>query len=225
MAMNACKECEKPISSYADICPHCGVKISHSNPIAIVLIGIVVVLIFIAFKQPSQRDDIERLSSVVSATKIEPHDFNLDKKTWIYSSEIDTVSGKTMKDATIDSNNSINLDFPYNKKETKASLLISNHPRYGKAIIFYVNQGQLHCQYNNCYISIRFDDGDVINNHVGEAADNSNKTYFLSNYKKVRDQIKKSNKMYIEVTFFQQGSHTFEFNTENLDLDRLSLPK
>lgn len=250
MALINCKECKKEISSSAITCPNCGINLKAENGIFKLLafpFGIFFALVVYKtisegkvspFEEPSVKIEKEAASEIVegvpqveealleeTAPNSAPAQVELAIiNSWEYSEYVDDISGKPYKTAYVVSNNVHELDFPY-EGETNASLIIRDQPKYGKEILFRVNQGQMTCQYDNCYINIRFDDGPVIKNNVGQPSDNSATVYFLSNYKKIIKNIKTSKKMFVEVVFYNQGSRTFDFNIADLDTDKLVLGK
>lgn len=223
MALKTCKECGKEVSTKAEKCPNCGVEIYKPTSFGTWIGAIFLAYMLYAigtctskFAAPTPSNISNAEPAAVVQTVVEEQTPN----SWDYSNSVDDISAKQQRTAGIISNNKIDLKFPH-EAGTTALILIRNHPRYGKEIIFRVTSGQLNCQYDNCYINLRFDDGPIIKNYVTEPADHSNNVYFLSNFKKTFNQIKKSKKMYVEVTFYRQGSFTFEFNTENLQPDLL----
>lgn len=53
--------------------------------------------------------------------------------------------------------------------------------KYGKDILFSVNKGQLFCAYQDCYISIKFDDGSIQKLATNEAEAGNSEVLFLAN--------------------------------------------
>jgi len=227
MALIICRECKKEVSSSAKTCPHCGIKQQPSLTWLFISIGCLILILLFSSgtnNTTSQSSTAAELTTSTEQPATEQAIAVVDTpivNSWTYNDFKDDTSGKTGQIASIRSNNYTTLDFPYRGK-TYATLSIRKHPRHGKDIYVSVDQGQLHCQYDNCYISIRYDEGPVLKNYVSEPADNSNTTYFLSKTNTVKNSIKKSKKMYIELMFFSQGSYTFEFNTENLDPEKVN---
>ena len=96
--------------------------------------------------------------------------------------------------------------------------MIRKHPRYGKDVIFTITKGQLLCRsYDGCQLSIKFDDKPPIKVSANEPEDHSNETLFLQGYERLVKELKTSKKTVVEVTFYQQGNRTFEFNTADLE--------
>lgn len=132
--------------------------------------------------------------------------------TWVEQSYQDDVSGKQAHEVRTPSINSFRLDWPH-RMEQRAALVARKHPRWGTDVLVTVQKGQLHCEYRNCYISVRFDDGPVQKFAVTEPADNSSETWFIDSKSKFLAALRKSKKTYIELQFFRQGNRTVEFAT------------
>jgi len=225
MALINCKECDKQISEHAIQCPHCGIKIKPKSNSSSLFIASILFIGFIwivsdVLKTTSYENNLYKKPASDNVQDEQPPALPT-ANTWEYSSHLNSISNKSIYTATIQSQNDFKLSFPYNDGNVKASLQIRKHPEYGNEILFFVSQGQLHCSYSNCTINLRFDDGEVMSLAVNEPDDGSNTIYFLTKYKTVINKILKSKKLYIQATFFQDGSPTFEFNTENLQLDKL----
>lgn len=221
MALKPCKECGKEISTEAEKCPHCGAKLSGKFgclPMAVIAIIVIGAISSLSTNSPPAPSQTPQTITPNTTPATEPENLN----TWQYGEPLDEVSGKKTLSATLLSNNSVDLDFPY-EGGTQATLVVRKHPRDGLNVYVVINKGQLSCQYDNCYITIRFDDGEVIKNYVSEPTDKSNLAFFLSKTKGVISNISKSKKMYIELTFFSQGIHAFEFNTQNFNPDFLKI--
>ena len=238
MALITCRECNKQISDTAKICPSCGVK----NPLnainwALYIVPFIVLLAVALYygnnvntPAPPLEKEAENVPEIKVIEEVKATENDTEsvieqlpiENTWQYAAPIDEVSGKEWKVAYLKSINSATLSSPY-AGQTDAYINVRKHPRFGNDISIQVDDGQLHCQYNNCYVSVRFDNGNILKNNVSGPTDNSYTKYFFSNYKKMLSNIKNSKKMYVELTFFQQGSTTFEFNTENLDLSKITI--
>jgi hypothetical protein len=134
---------------------------------------------------------------------------------WEYSQSVDELSGKSAYNAQVRSSNFQSFGFPYNG-ETHGTLSLRKHPRYGKDLIFQVDQGQILCRsYSGCPISIRFDEGAVITVEGNPPEDNSSDTVFLP-YSRFIKKIQKSKKIVIGMPVYQEGEPAFIFDTQYL---------
>jgi hypothetical protein len=212
MALIKCHECGQEVSTEADKCPHCGAKPKKKTSIFTWIIAIFFGLIlFRAVLAPSSSSNSIPPSSPIAIQPQAPQ-----PKTWDYSTETDKVSDKPSKRASIASNNTFQLDFPY-QGGSIGVLVVRKHPRFGKDVIFSVSKGQLLCtSYNGCQVSVKFDDKPAYKVSAEEPADHSSDTLFLQGYEKLVKDMKASKKALVEVTFYQQGNKSFEFNVEGL---------
>lgn len=212
MALVKCHECGQEVSTEADKCPHCGAKPKKKTSLFTWIIAIFFGFIFFrAVLAPSSSSTATPASSPTATQPQAPQ-----PKTWDYSTETDKVSNKQGKSASITSNNTFQLDFPY-QGGTVGFLVVRKHPRFGKDIIFFVNKGQILCRsYDGCQVSVKFDDKPAYKVNASEPADHSSDTLFLQGYDRLVKDMKTSKKALVEVTFYQQGNKGFEFNTEGL---------
>jgi len=134
---------------------------------------------------------------------------------WNYNESQDKMGRGTIKTASIHSINTVNFEFPY-QGEQRATLQLRVHPKHGKDVIFGIEQGQFQCGFNGCSITVRFDEGKPQNFRAAQPADNDTTTLFIKNYPSFYSAAKKSKKIYIEATFYQQGTRVFEFDSADL---------
>jgi len=111
------------------------------------------------------------------------------------------MSGKVIKMAWVQSTNYINFDFPYEGPQ-KATLLIRNHPRYGKDIILRIERGQFYFGLDGCDMVVRFDEQKPVTFHAIEPSTNDSTSAFISNYDRFVANLKKAKKVRIEAPFF-----------------------
>ena len=219
MAIVNCKECNKEISTQAASCPHCGFVKPKDTQSLSWLMGWVFIIVFALyyFGSHSSKTPVQPVSNTQEALPAATPSID---NYWQFETDKDMVSGKEIKSLYIKSNNSTELNFPY-KGGTFSYFALVNHPRFGQSAIVQVNKGQLDCEYDNCYVSIRIDDGPVKKFYVSTPTDRSNNTYFITKHKEIIKKLQTAKKMYIELTFFQQGSYTFEYNVQDLDIQKL----
>lgn len=134
---------------------------------------------------------------------------------WEYEEQADAMGDGKIKTATIQSKNTINLGFPYTG-EQPAFITIRRHPKHGKDIIFTMLKGQLICDYDDCSVTIRFDESKPIKLSASKPSDHSSNTFFLSGFDKFVSNAKKSKLLRVQATFYQRGNHVFEFDIAGL---------
>lgn len=219
MALIECKECKHQVSSKADSCPHCGVKISSGMGLMswiLLIFGSIIVFSMLG-KSPSKTPASTQTQTEQSVSNepaaIEPQPV---VHSWEYSELKDSMADGLVKTASIRSNNFTELRQPYSGG-TFGTITIRKHPRWGTDVIFLINKGQLLCSYSDCKINVRFDDNKPKSYQANEPDDHNSETLFIRDHADFIKNIKKSKKVIIEATFYQNGAIGFEFNTENLN--------
>lgn len=140
---------------------------------------------------------------------------------WLYNTSSDSMSGKAVHTAHVESTNSFNFDFPYSGAQ-KATLRVRHHPRWGNDIMFSIDKGQILCHsFSGCPIRVRFDDEKAVTYDGTEPDDNSSEMVFLPAYATLTAKMAKAKIMRIEVNVYQQGSVVGEFNVEGFKPEKL----
>lgn len=133
---------------------------------------------------------------------------------WQYETSTDKLSGKESKTATIRSDNSLSLAFPY-EGVNYGRLIVRQHPQYGLDVIVAVSKGQIMCySYDRCTQKIRFDDGGVEKLTVLAAADNSADVVFFAYPKWAIGKLKNAKEIVIQLTMYQAGNQTLVFTAD-----------
>lgn len=132
---------------------------------------------------------------------------------WQTETGADKMSNKSYVTRSALSINSFNLSFPYQGQQ-HARLIVRKHPRWGLDVFIEIERGQLICDFDDCTINVRFDDGPIKVFRVNKPSDHSSETFFLANVPSFVAQLTKAKKTFVELTFFQNNSHTAEFLTE-----------
>jgi hypothetical protein len=139
---------------------------------------------------------------------------------WSYSDQEDTISGKTIKEATISSKEPIEFSFPYGGPQYPR-LIVRNHPRYGNNIILSIDRGQFICNDENCGVTVRFDNGKPERFAGVEPSDNSTTVIFIQNYRRFVEELEKARVVIIEAEFYQEGPRQIEFDIAAFDPKKL----
>jgi len=141
-------------------------------------------------------------------------------ETWEYTTQIDAMTLKEIWGATVTSNNTISLDFPYTG-DLNATLSLRKHPQHGKSIIFQIERGQLLCDsYDGCSVLVRFDDQPAEKFAASPAADQTTTVLFIKNYDGFVHKLVKASKVFVQVAIYQNGNQTLEFNVSGLKLNK-----
>ncbi len=163
-----------------------------------------------------------KFQSKIKNTNVTQNESSINEKVegkWEYIDFEDSASGKTALRASLLSENKINLSFPYEGNQ-KGTLGVRIHPRFGKNIFFSIKKGQIISSggysYDNKYLLVRFDEGDVQKWKYVGAADLSSNIIFISNVKKFLKKLTNSKKIYITVNLYQESQRTFIFDPTGL---------
>ena len=133
---------------------------------------------------------------------------------WEYNTEEDKMTSTITKYATITSNESLSLDFPY--EGLNMGHLLLRKKKGELDIIIRIDKGQISTSYDNQNIEVRFDNNKATTFSYLEPTDNSSDVIFISNTTRFISKLKKSKKTLIALPLYQGGTQILEFNTENL---------
>ena len=132
---------------------------------------------------------------------------------WQYGNSVDSMTGKQSDFATVESSNSLSLDFPY-KGKNYGHLIVRKHPRYGLSVVFAIDQGQTMCGTSSgCDLLVRFDDRPAVQYSGSASSDHDPKVVFLNNASRFIAEAAKAKKILVQVSLFHAGSPILEFYT------------
>lgn len=132
---------------------------------------------------------------------------------WQYRTDKDKMTGKTAEYATLESNNSLDLPFPYQGRNN-GYVWVRRHPKYGTDAIVSVDKGQILCpSYSTCNVSIRFDDAPPVRYTGVGPSDHSSTSFFLNNQKRFIAEAKKAKRILIQFTMYKAGDQVLEFHS------------
>ncbi|MCV2483633.1 hypothetical protein OD917_01760 [Flavobacterium sp. SH_e] len=132
---------------------------------------------------------------------------------WEYHQSTDKMTSKAIKFAQIISNESLDLEFPYEGTNYGRLTL---RKKDGLDIYLSIDKGQISGGYDNNYISVRFDEEKPIKFSYTEPQDGSSDLIFIDNEAKFLSKLKKSKKILISLPLYQAGNQILEFNTVDL---------
>lgn len=135
---------------------------------------------------------------------------------WNYADGEDSMSGKPVRRAYVSSVNTVDFKFPYSGAQ-RATLTIRKHPRWGTSVYIAIDKGQFVCGYDSCNVRVRFAKGNAQRISASEPDDHSSNVLFISNTSSFIAQARKSDKVFIEADFYQEGSRVFEFDISGLE--------
>ena len=135
---------------------------------------------------------------------------------WRYNQNQDEMRNQTTYSAILESNNSVDFDFPYSGGST-LSIQLRQDPKYGKDVIFFISKGQIPC-FSGCTASVKFDNGRIQTLRFVGAENGHADTIFLSNnVAGFVKQLRSSKTMMAEVEFYDEGRRQFQFDTSGLE--------
>lgn len=130
---------------------------------------------------------------------------------WSYSATPDPMSSQVNRTASIQSEGTISLGFPYEGAQY-GTLMIRDHPQWGRDVMLSVNEGQFNCNsYDGCTVRIRFDDAAATTWSAVEPSDNSSNLIFIRPAARFVSRMRAAKKVLIQAEFYNNGVQTFEF--------------
>ncbi len=232
MALIKCKECGAEVSSSAKACPKCGAKVKRPIGAAGVLVAIAIG--GFAYLMFPAKEIVSATSSAVGPSP--SNESPVRQRGWKYSlSDKDKMTGKAVKSASLISDTVLKFKFPYDGgsiPELSLTQTVGNGPA-NDSILLSVSKGQFVCGVEECWISVKFDDGEVIKHsarllkgfppNVIEFDDKDYQTY-LNEARRTKaphrdtfvEGLKKSKHLIIQANFFEQPYEQMEFSPAGL---------
>lgn len=216
MSLEPCRECGRLISKNAKGCPHCGAK--NKDISKHVILGTIGGLFFLAVvfnpsvfvpnNQTSQNDATSNNISTIS-----------DK--WKYQEDTIGIDAIPVKLLTLKSEESIDLDFPY-QGENYGHITVRKIKGKRTEVIFTVDKGQFNSSYLGTKIKVKFDDKQPTTFTGIPPSDHSIGIAFIQESAGFINLLQASRKLKIGVEFFQQGEQYFNFDLTGFDLSKLN---
>lgn len=237
MTLKKCIECGSEISNDAKFCTHCGKPTNTAiaavntgatkssmetsmETLAWVVVGVIVFGMYSCSgkDKSSSTPAFDSAATVAQNPRETPQAAAPAKSnTWFYDKNIEPISGKELRYASIVSDNANDLHRPYGPNIT-GTLMLRKHPRHGKDVIVSLTEGQILCRsYDPCSIMIRFDSRPAIRFTAAGPSDGSSESVFIRGYDKLLAEIKKSKLMTVELPMYQDGNQIWTFNVAGLD--------
>lgn len=141
---------------------------------------------------------------------------------WRYASDTDPMTDKTIHRACVTSTNTATQNWPY--KSSSLDLCIRDHPKWGLDTYVRLNSdGQFVCHHSDCTTKIRFGTNAAQSFSVStDAADGSRDIMFVLNESRFLSGTKGAAVTKIDVTLYEAGTQTIEFDTRDLEWPRPS---
>ncbi|AWK07089.1 hypothetical protein HYN56_23795 [Flavobacterium crocinum] len=163
--------------------------------------------------QRTIESDAELAAAVDSAAIVVDSIVATTTNKWEYHQSTDKMTSKAINFAQIMSNQSLDLEFPYEGTNYGRLTL---RKKDGLDIYLSIDKGQITGGYDNNYISVRFDEEKPMKFSYTEPQDGSSDLIFIDNGVKFLSKLKKSKKILISLPLYQAGNQILEFNTVDL---------
>jgi len=178
-----------------------------------IILGVSFIILLSSCKNSNSESTYDEVAVDTTAVIVDTSASTPVINNWEYQEDIDKMTSKTTKFASITSNESLNLDSPYDGLNY-ARLVLRKKERLD--IYVSVDKGQITGSYDNLYVMVRFDDEKAIQFSYSEPQDHSSDLIFIDNEIKFLSKLKKSKKVLISIPFYQNGNQIVEFNTADL---------
>ena len=129
---------------------------------------------------------------------------------WQFQEDVDKMTSKTVKYASIEANEELEFKFPYDGGSV-ASLTIRKKDG-GNDIYLSVSKGQFNGTYDGGQIRIKFDDEQPKKFSFVAPSDGSADMIFINSEKTIIAKLKNTKKIIIETEFFNEGNRQMEFD-------------
>ena len=134
---------------------------------------------------------------------------------WQQDTFTDKMRGAENKTAALQSNNFVQLAFPY-AGGSSLSIWLRDFPKqFGKDAMLVLSKGQIVCPIRDCTIEMKFDDGPIVR-FAAQQAQSRSDTVFISDYHRFVQMLLKSRALTIEIYAWKNGLSQFEFDTAGL---------
>lgn len=134
---------------------------------------------------------------------------------WLYSENRDELRNQKIYEALLVSENSVEFGFPYSGAQNMR-LQLRKHPEWGQDVIFAIERGQFICGVYECNGTISID-GDIEKLSLVPPESHDSTVVFAKFGSAIAKKLKSSKKVVVEMTFYQEGSRQFVFETSGLE--------
>ena len=246
MSLTQCPACGVPVSKAAAACPACGHPLKAKSSgcgllIALSLGGVAFLMLLGTCSRsgnsnPASPPEVASAAAAPAAAIVPPTPEQIaaareanaaeaerirqaKPPQWVYEEDRDAMSDGINRTAIVRSENSFELDFPYQGSQ-RGALIIRQHPRWGVDAMVSIPKGQLLCRYNDCTVDVRFDDGRVRSWQMNEPESNDSTMLFFQNPRGFIEQMRGAQRARVQIKLFQNPPVTLDFTVKGFDNDR-----
>lgn len=134
---------------------------------------------------------------------------------WLFFDDIDKMTSKKVKYATVFANNELDFDFPYNGGSIAKLTIRKKDGR--NDVMLSVSKGQFNTSYEGNALRIKFDEKQPKRYSFSQPSDGSYDLIFINSTSDVISRLKKSKSIIIEVEFHREGLRQIEFDTNGFE--------
>lgn len=136
---------------------------------------------------------------------------------WQYTQTVDKMRGTAAVEASVESDNTVDFDFPYDGGST-GSLVLQRLPN-DVAILLSISKGQFLCDAREGgYVSVEFDNRPIETFPCDIPNDGRTNWLIINgNEKQFLSELRKAEKVTIEAEFYQEGIRQLTFETAGLN--------
>lgn len=132
---------------------------------------------------------------------------------WQYQQQEDKMTSEKVQFAYMESNNSLNLSFPYAGKN-HGKLTVRQKGKKNLDVYLSIEKGQIICPISiGCKIQVRFDDGKPMEFSGSPPADHDSTVIFLNDEQRFVKAASKAKQILVQVNIYQSGSPILEFHS------------
>ena len=160
-----------------------------------------------------------------AATPIARNEPSVTRNNWGYSETKDAMGRGAVYYTSIESSNTLSLDFPY-QGEQHCRLALRQHPQYGTDVLVSIEKGQLLDSDYHSDVMVRFDEDKAKAFSSTSPADGSSETLFLGSgaFSFFLARLKTAKTLRIEMPVYQAGNQICEFDVEGFTWKNSSKP-
>lgn len=136
---------------------------------------------------------------------------------WVYHEETDELTDEITKYALLESENTLELGFPYHGKQNVYLSLIAR-PGTGHGVLLRLKKGQFECSFRGCTVNVRFDNNEA-QEFRAKQSPGSHSVLLIHDYERFVSQLMKADELRIAVNIYQDGKNILRFNPQGLKTD------
>ena len=132
---------------------------------------------------------------------------------WRYETDVDKMTSKVENTASVTSDNSLDLPFPYKTDYNHGYLNVRGSGSRPEVLVT-INKGQILCPGygDGCRVTVRFDQAPPVRFGAIGPNDHSSTAFFIHDAKRFVALASKAKKILVQFTMYNAGNQTLEFS-------------